>query len=66
MPLFAFFLYKKHTEIGKKSVYNTKKFKGVLSHLTANFSYFQNIYFLKVSPKSDQNLFTELKHIKIK
>ena len=39
--------------------------KGVLPHLTGHFSHFQNINILKVWSNSDQNLFTELKNIKI-
>ena len=40
--------------------------KGVLPHLKAIFSYFQNINFRKVQSFSDQNLFTELENIEIK
>ena len=43
-----------------------KDFKGVVPHLKAIFSYFQNINFLKVQAISDPNLFTELTNIKIK
>ena len=43
----------------------SKTFKGVLPHLTGHFSHFQNINILKVWSNSDQNLFTELKNIKI-
>ena len=40
--------------------------KGVVPHLKAIFSYFQNINFLKVQSIFDQNLFTELKNNAIK
>ena len=36
--------------------------KGVVPHLEAIFSYFQNNDFLKVQSISDQNLFTELQN----
>ena len=38
---------------------NFNDFKGVVPHLKAIFSYFQNIYFLKVQSISDKNLFIE-------
>ena len=40
--------------------------KGVLPHLKAIFSYFQNINFIKVQAISNQNLFTEIENNVIK